>query len=183
MANLVRMRTARWVAALAAAVLAVVLSACVPTPAPTPTTTGFASEEEAFAAAEATYRAYVDALNDVDLSDPATFEPVFALSTDPLLGLDRTTLSQYHAEDVTFVGASKVTLLAPIQWNPASGIATLATCLDVSAIDVLDRNGSSLVTEGRSDIQPQAVSLTTSGSTNFAVAEIHGRDGEPTCSG
>ncbi len=41
----------------------------------------FASEEEAFAAAEETYRAYVDALNQVDLSDPETFEAVYAWTT------------------------------------------------------------------------------------------------------
>jgi ABC-type oligopeptide transport system substrate-binding subunit len=58
----------------AAATLALALAlttACAPDPAPTPSPTGFASQEEAFAAAEATYRAYVDALNAVDLADPA----------------------------------------------------------------------------------------------------------------
>lgn len=64
------------------AVLAVVLvSGCTPTPEPTPTPTGFANEEEAFRAAEETYRAYVDALNEVDLADPATFEPLFVWTT------------------------------------------------------------------------------------------------------
>ncbi|WP_425841575.1 hypothetical protein [Microbacterium sp. PA5] len=45
--------------------VAVALIGCAPDPTPTPlpTATGFASEAEAFAAAEATYRAYVDALN------------------------------------------------------------------------------------------------------------------------
>ncbi|MET0860918.1 MAG: hypothetical protein ABW091_07810, partial [Microbacterium sp.] len=57
------------------------LSGCTPQPAPTPTPTGFATEDEAFAAAEETYRAYVDALNQVDLSDPETFEPVYAWTT------------------------------------------------------------------------------------------------------
>src|SRR5690606_26029635 len=43
---------------------AVSLSACAPTPTPTPTpTAAFASEEEAFAAAEEVYRAYNDAGN------------------------------------------------------------------------------------------------------------------------
>ena len=53
--------------------LAVLMSGCAADPSvePTPTPT-FANEDEAFAAAEATYRAYVDALNQVDLADPAT---------------------------------------------------------------------------------------------------------------
>lgn len=51
--------------ALVAVAIAVLLTACTPQPgpSPSPSTTGFANEEEAFAAAEATYRAYVDALN------------------------------------------------------------------------------------------------------------------------
>ena len=68
----------------ACAVAALVMSALVgcgtPTDPAEPTPV-FTSEEQAFAAAEETYRAYVDALNQVDLSDPATFEPVFALTT------------------------------------------------------------------------------------------------------
>lgn len=46
------------------AVAGATLSACTPAPAPSPTpTAAFASEEEAFAAAEETYRAYNDAGN------------------------------------------------------------------------------------------------------------------------
>ncbi len=56
-------------------------TACQPEPTPTPTGPAFASEDEAFAAAEETYRAYVDALNQVDLSDPETFEAVYAWTT------------------------------------------------------------------------------------------------------
>ncbi len=76
------MRIARRTAGLLIALaIATTVSACTPEPAPTPTPTGFASEDEAFRAAEETYRAYVDALNAVDLADPATFEPVFAWTT------------------------------------------------------------------------------------------------------
>ncbi len=70
--------------AAAALVLALALgmtTACQPEPAPSPSAPVFANEEEAFAAAEETYRAYVDALNQVDLSDPETFEAVYAWTT------------------------------------------------------------------------------------------------------
>ncbi len=64
------------------AMVAPVVAGCAPDPAPAPTTAvSFSSEEEAFAAAEETYRAYVDALNQVDLSDPGTFEAVYAWTT------------------------------------------------------------------------------------------------------
>ena len=67
----------------AAAVLACVImttTGCFAQPDPEPTPL-FSSEEEAFAAAEETYRSYVDALNQVDLSDPETFEEVYAWTT------------------------------------------------------------------------------------------------------
>ena len=52
--------------AAAALVLALALgmtTACQPEPAPSPSAPVFATEDEAFAAAEETYRGYVDALN------------------------------------------------------------------------------------------------------------------------
>ena len=48
---------------LAAFAVVGALVGCAPSSEPTPTPTGFASEAEAFEAAEATYRAYVDATN------------------------------------------------------------------------------------------------------------------------
>src|SRR3546814_3928687 len=82
--------------ARALAVLALVGAAatgCVGTPEPRETTPTPLSDAEAFAAAEETYRAYVDALNQVDLSDPATFEPVYALTTGDLNSQDRRNFS------------------------------------------------------------------------------------------
>ena len=54
----------------------------------------FATEEEAFAAAEETYREYVDALNQVDLSDPETFEAVYAWTTGDANAKERERSSQ-----------------------------------------------------------------------------------------
>ena len=68
-------------AALALAVVLGMTTGCQPEPTPSPSGPVFANEEEAFAAAEETYRAYVDALNQVDLSDPQTFEAVYAWTT------------------------------------------------------------------------------------------------------
>ena len=68
--------------AAAAIVLALALgltTACQPEPSPSPSAPAFANEEEAFAAAEETYRAYVDALNQVDLSDPGDFRGCICL--------------------------------------------------------------------------------------------------------
>ena len=128
------------------------VSACTtPSPEPTPTPTGFASEAEAFAAAEATYRAYIDALNQVDLSDPATFEPFFGLTNGELNASDRETFSGYHADSVTKTGEVKVTHVSGASWSDP--VATLQVCYDVSDVEIVDSNGESLVTDRRPDVQ------------------------------
>ena len=63
-ASVMALRMRRTILAGAATALALALDHGVHTrPVPHRHPTGFASEEDAFAAAEATYRAYVDALN------------------------------------------------------------------------------------------------------------------------
>lgn len=69
--------------AAAAFALAVVLgmtTGCQPEPTPIALQSDLRNRGKAFAAAEG-YRAYVDVLNQVDLSDPATFEAVYAWTT------------------------------------------------------------------------------------------------------
>ncbi len=126
-------------------------AAAEPTPSPTPT--GFASEEEAFAAAEETYRAYVDALNDVDLEDPATFEPVFALLTGEALAASKKELTGLHAREVSKTGETKIASIRPQAFDSNSGTITLDVCLDVSDVDIRTEAGDSIVPPGRNDSQ------------------------------
>ncbi|MBD7958011.1 hypothetical protein H9651_10210 [Microbacterium sp. Sa4CUA7] len=176
----------RAVAAAAAALLittALGLAGCAPEPEPTPTPTGFASEAEAFAAAEETYRAYVEALNQVDLSDPDTFEPVFAWTTGELNANDREGLSSYHASGVEVSGTSTIELLEPNDTDLVS-FTDLAVCLDVSAIALQDPDGNSLVSPDRSPIQTLLVYLVpdSESPTELLIASIGGRAGAPSCS-
>ncbi|HIE61439.1 MAG TPA: hypothetical protein EYQ02_07255, partial [Microbacterium sp.] len=136
-------------ASIVIAMLAVgALAGCGPTdPTPTPTPTGFASEAEAFAAAEATYRAYVDALNQVDLSDPSTFEEVYRWTTGDANAAIRTSLSSMAAENWTVSGESTVTVVELSAINGAAGRdkVALAVCVDVSRVNVIDADGISQV--------------------------------------
>lgn len=162
-----------------------VLSGCVGTPDPVESTPLFASEAEAFAAAEQTYRNYVDALNQVDLSDPATFEPVYAWTTGDANAEARASYSQMHAEGWTVTGQSSVALSEPQPTGP-EGIegVQLAVCLDVSQIAGVDGDGVSMVSPDRRDIQSMLVSLNVDSSspTNYLINSIAGRDGSPACS-
>lgn len=169
--------------AAAALLLALAVTGCTPDPAPSPSPTGFASEEEAFAAAEATYRAYVEALNQVDLSDPATFEPVYQWTTGDVNATDRKSLTAYHADSVTVSGESQITLMSLSDLSDDMDAPALTVCLDVSAIDVRDSGGESLVSDSRPDVQKLTVMFTSSRSTTsgLVIANIAPREGEPAC--
>jgi hypothetical protein len=152
--------TARRPAVLAAAaVLVAALTACTPAagPTPSPTPTGFASEMEAFAAAEETYRAYVDALNEIDLAAPETFQPLFDLTTGELNELDRESFSALHADDNVVSGETTVISITPI--DASSEEVRLSTCIDVSDVELTDSEGNSLVDEDRPDIRAETVTI------------------------
>ena len=154
---------------LVVAALAALLVGCTANPVaePTPTPT-FSSEAEAFAAAEATYRAYVDALNQVDLADPETFEAVYAWTTGEANADGRGLFSQMHADGWTVSGRS---LVSRTEWlgsdlnRPAIGV-----CLDVSAVQVLDAAGASVVSVDRPDLQSIKVAFSPMPDTEFALA-------------
>lgn len=152
---------------LCAGVLAV---GCTPTPTPTPTPTGFANEAEAFAAAEATYRAYVDALNQVDLADPTTFEEVYRWTTGDANAEARRSFSQMHADGWSVSGETKFDSLSIESDQPEGGLI-VALCLDVTSVDVLDESGVSVVPAARVDRQSLDVEMELAAtSTGLAIA-------------
>ncbi|WP_235562488.1 hypothetical protein [Microbacterium sp. Root1433D1] len=143
--------------------IVVMLAGCAPTPEPTPTpTAAFASEEEAFAAAEETYRAYTDALNAVDLDDPATFEPVFDLTSGDFEAADRQTLSELHAEKYAFTGQMTVVRFNGISSHSSFEQVEASVCVDVSGSDVVDESGNSVTSPDRPDMNPLRVTFVLS---------------------
>lgn len=134
------------------------VSGCAtPTQDPTPNPTGFASEAEAFAAAEATYRAYIDASNAVDTGDPRTFTAVFDTTGGDLNASARESLSEMHANRTVVTGESTYFNAALVEWSPPT--ASIAVCLDVSDVGVTDAEGRSLVSPDRPPIQSIAVDI------------------------
>lgn len=169
-------------------IAALLLTGCGPgSPPPaasgTPTSTVTPdAEEAAFRAAEATYRAYVDALNAVDLSDPATFEPVFALTTGRINDEDRRALSGYHSAGVTMTGSTEIT---EVRGNAAGhGSASLLVCVDVSSIEMRDQAGTSIVQSDREPLQQLLVStrLDVGMPSGAVITDVVGSSEEPGCS-
>nr|WP_315106147.1 hypothetical protein [uncultured Microbacterium sp.] len=156
----------RMLAVLALGVSA--LSACAPTPEPTPTPSpAFASEEEAFAAAEATYRAYVEASNDTDLSDPASFEGVFSWLRDEALASAKTNFSRFHAEGWKRSGDTTFDQFTPVSFGDESVTARL--CVDASAVRLWDGSGNE-VSSDRPGRQAVEVLLITAPTTSTGLA-------------
>lgn len=171
------MAVQRPVSILVLATCAALLAGCAPDPVadvtPTPS---FASEAEAFAAAEATYRAYVDALNQVDLADPETFEAVYAWTTGEANAGAREYLSRLHADGVTITGDSRVHGIWLL--SVTSTTAKITACLDVSQVDLVDTRGVSLVDNSRPDLQSFEVALVANKATatRFTIEVFDGGD-------
>lgn len=168
--------------ALAAAALCAIVSGCSAPAEPVEPTPVFTSEKQAFAAAEETYRAYVDALNAVDLSDPETFEDVFAWTTGEANAGARETFSQMHADGWTVSGSTIPTEIELSQVDLSAATVELSVCTNIASVDVVDSDGQSVVEPDRGDTQSMTVALTASSTaTGLAVSSLTGRTGEPTC--
>jgi hypothetical protein len=175
----------RRVAAIGAslALLTCSLIGCAPDPAPTPTPTpAFASEDEAFAAAEEVYRAYNEALNALDPADPRTFEPLFALTSGGFEAADRENFSVMHAEGHVISGEARVLSVAGESASPHFEHVVVAVCLDVSAIEVTDAHGASLVVSTRPDVYALSIELVAETHNQLTINASH-RVEDERCSG
>ncbi|WP_261393693.1 hypothetical protein [Microbacterium esteraromaticum] len=175
----VRLRAA---ATLTGAGLALaMLAGCSPQPEPTPTETPlFASEEEAFAAAEETYRAYVQAVNDSRLDDSSSFEPVFELLTGSALTAERETTSLYHAEQLSRTGDTTFDSFSPLETDGSRVVANL--CIDVSEVELLNAEGQSVVPADRPPRSGREVTFVPGDTSNrLQIASNHRPSSGFTC--
>lgn len=108
----------------------------------------FASEKEAFAAVEETYRAYNDAFNRVDFEDFSTFMPLAEFTGGDYAASERKDLSLMSAEGLVRGGEIVVEWFRLEQYEP--GVSLVArTCNNVAGTTFTDAAGTSLVPEGR----------------------------------
>ncbi len=156
------------------------LVGCAPESKPSPTPTpAFASEAEAFAAAEEVYRAYNDALNAIDPADPESFEALFDLSSGSFEKADRKNLSILHAERHSISGDAVILSFTGYTASPQYRKVTARICLDVSEVRITDESGSSVVTPDRPDIYALEVTFELR-DDKFSINEAE-RSEESTC--
>lgn len=135
-------------AALAASVL--LLTGCLaPAPEPEPTPTGvFASEEEAFAAAEETYRAYVDAVN-ARRADPMSQPDPQSFLISEALEADIDSRRNFDELGIHIVGNSEIASFEPLDADLDTGSVVVEACYDSSEARVLNEAGEDVTVSDR----------------------------------
>ncbi|GAA5030543.1 hypothetical protein GCM10025738_10830 [Microbacterium fluvii] len=119
----------------------------------------------------------------MDLSDPETFEAVYALTTGDQNAADRSSFSEWHAEGIAMTGNAVV---SSAQLEDVSGLRNgdlevgMLVCYDVSAVDVVDSSGQTLVSEDRPSIQPLRVEVVAT-KNGLGIALIENADGAISC--
>lgn len=127
-------------AVLVTLVCALAATGCTTAPVPTasPTSTGFASDDAAFAAAEATYRAYVDATN-ARRSDPNSRPDPTDFLTSDALNATLNAQRRFDEEGIRLIGNTQVTSVNLVNSTPE--YTTIHVCLDNAATKVINREG------------------------------------------
>lgn len=153
-----------------------VLAACGSSePAPTPTPTAvFASEDEAFAAAEKVYRAYNDAGNKNRIGADGA-EPEDFLIGDALEGYYQG--QQYlRNQGVTLEGTTRVTefLRDAVEVTNETASVTATICQDVTELRGLDESGNDVTPVSRPDLLAQTVKFAYNGESFLITDEAEG---------
>jgi hypothetical protein len=160
-------------ARLAAMTLALVLAACVASgcsasPAPAESTPAFPTEEEAFAAAEETYRAYVDALN-TRRDDPSSEPDPEDFLSGQALQVDFDTQQQLAEAGLSISGRTAITHLEPDSASADLSTVVVSVCLDSSQTRVLNADGEDVTPADRVSLTPVVVTLESLGSTFLII--------------
>lgn len=139
------------------------LLGCAPEPAPVPTPTpAFASEEEAFAAAEEVYRAYNDALNErrgeAQGADPQQYLIGIALESD----IDAQ--NSLRAQGLRIEGTAEVVSFAgeSAELRAADSHVVGLVCIDVSGVSLLNETGVNVTPPERGETVAQRVDFVSS---------------------
>ncbi|WP_449408406.1 hypothetical protein [Microbacterium maritypicum] len=152
--------------AIGALVVGGMLSGCAPSPAPTPTPTpAFASDEEAFAAAEEVYRAYIAAGNEERGGDPDA-NPERHLIGDALEA-EIQIIQDLHANQLHVDGEAVVSSFRGREADIDIGRTLIQAdaCLDVTNTRVLDSLGTDVTPPDRQQTLPLSVTFIKSDST------------------
>jgi len=164
------MRRLRTVPPLAiAALIACSVAGCLPLdPAPVATiaptgTPLFSSDEEALAAAEEAYGAYLAVSGQILNDGGAQPERIDEVVADEIAAIEKAGYLDLANAGLRTVGRTTFygTVLQRFEGEPANGrdVVTVYLCSDVSGVDVLDSAGNSVVSPDRPPLTPFEVAF------------------------
>lgn len=174
-----------------AAVAVLGLAGCVggeplPTLPPTPTATPlFASEEEALAAAEDAYEAYLEMSNLISSEGGADPERIATVAVDEIYassleGFETLRQNEWRSDGESVL-ASIDLQFADLDANSGEDIVAAYVCVDYSRVDVLDRDGASVVSPERPDVQAFEVFFDATAVGSLVAASREPWDAAATC--
>lgn len=147
----------------AVGLVVIALSGCaggeaVPTLPPTPTSSPiFASEEEALAAAKEAYAAYLEMSNLISSEGGVDPERIAAVARGELYEAALLGFETLRADGLRFVGTSEIRATelqyALLETLEPNHVVAAYICVDVSALDVVNEAGDSVVSSARPDFQ------------------------------
>lgn len=156
------------------------LSACTPVVEPEPTpTAAFTSEEEAFAAAEEVYRAYLLAAasraEGDDSNDPADY------LTGEALEADIQAQRELNDSGITIVGASRIKQFVGLDADISGTVAIVSAdiCIDISGSRVIDTTGSDVTPSDR--VNRGQLNIEFSGNADQLLISRSAPSGEKGC--
>lgn len=129
------------------------LVGCTPTPTPAPTpTAAFATEKEAFAAAEGVYKEYNDAVNDARGNKQALALEDFL--TGKVLVAETATSKTLAESHIRLEGQTQVLDFSGVSADKGVAVSRVVArvCLDITNVRAIDAEGNDVTTAGRSDI-------------------------------
>ena len=161
-------------AAAGVTMAAILLTGCLgTTPEPTPTPTAvFASEEEAFAAAEETYRGYIEAVNS-RWADPSSEPDPQSFLVEIALEEDIASANEMDQVGISVVGSSVVTEVSPVAANEIAGDVVIRACLDSSGTKIVNEIGEDVTLADRDPTVLAEIHFTTV-ETELRIREILG---------
>jgi hypothetical protein len=177
----------RGAGAVVALVAALLASGCAPsdpqpTPGPSPSATPlFESDEEALAAAEEAYAAYLRVSDQILMDGGTGSERLLEVATEEVLANEEEGYEKARAAGLRSTGGSTFNRLRLQKFD--SHQLSVYLCKDVSTVDVVDANGVSVVPEDRPAQYPLSVTFLPpfDGSHSLVVSEVADWDGENFC--
>jgi len=168
MRSILRQRTVTLLAVTGA--LAVALCGCTPdqpapstVPSPSSSDPPFATDEDALAAAQSAYEEFMAVTKQIMADDGASPERLDSVAAPGVAIPEKEAMVDFVARHLTVEGASAVTGAVLQSYSPEAtdgrGIVRAYLCVNVSAVDVLDENGVSVVQPTRPDETPFEVTF------------------------